>query len=364
MDETWKSLFIKQAKELRHSDKFIKVCLDYARNLHAHNLPVIFDLAHLAQYLTISPEKLKYTIDNSVRLYKSFELKKANNKGTRKINAPFPSLKVIQQWININILCRDKNILPCCHAFMPQEMLGKRNILSNASPHAGCLWLLNMDLKNFFPTISYAQVYLYFYQLGYINEVATALAQLCCRDYRLPQGAPSSPMIANHVALEMDQEILAYCQSKGLSYTRYADDITISGKEEINAKQLIKDIESIVFACKFVVNRKKTKFRRKGQRQMVTGLTVDNGIHVRKAYRKEIFKELYCCQKFGASNHIKFRNEQRRNKLKSEGIDEKNIIDQGFYRQWLLGRIMYVRSIEPNTGKKMLEKYNNISWML
>ena len=96
MDETWESLFIKQAKELKHSDKFIKVCLDYARNLHAHNLPVIFDHAHLAQYLTISPEKLKYAIDNSVRLYKSFELKKASNKGTRKINAPFPSLKVIQ----------------------------------------------------------------------------------------------------------------------------------------------------------------------------------------------------------------------------------------------------------------------------
>lgn len=364
MEETWESLFIGQAKSEGHSDEYIRACLDYANVLHKRKLPVIFDNLHLALYLNVSPSQLNCIINNSVRMYRSFELKKGNSKETRKISAPFPKLKVIQQWINLNILCKDIDILPCCHAFMPQEMFEKRNILTNASQHANCCWLLNMDLKIFFPNINYARVYYYFFSLGYTELVATSLAQLCCKDYKLPQGAPSSPMIANHIARGLDEGILAYCKENRFAYTRYADDITVSGNDAIDAKKLIRDMEAIIYSNGFFVNRKKTKFRLKGCRQMVTGLTIDHGVHVPKAYRKEVLKELYCCLKFGASNHITYRNMLRRNQLMATGISADKIQDLGFYKQWLLGRIMYIRSIEPMTGNKMLEQYNKISWVL
>lgn len=364
MEETWESLFIKQAKQKRHSQSYIDECLKYANRLHSQNLPVIFDLMHLAQYLEMSSSNLDYIISNSDRMYRSFDLEKGNSRGKRHINAPFPTLKAIQQWVNVFILCRDTNIHKCCQAFMPQDMLGKRDILTNAKPHVGCLWLLNMDLKDFFPNIKFQQVFSYFFSLGYEEDVARALSNLCCRDYRLPQGAPSSPMLANHIAKDMDDCIQAYCDTEGYSYTRYADDITISGKQDVNVRLLIKDIEAMIYINDFVVNRKKTKFRRRGNRQTVTGLTINNGVHVPKSYRKDILKELHCCQKFGASAHIRYRNEERRKALESNGVKAVDIRDLGFYRQWLLGRIMYVRSIEPTTGKKMLDEYNKISWIL
>lgn len=364
MEETWEFLFKSQSEEDGHTERYIEECLDYGKHLLSKNLPIIFDTDHLALLLNLTTDELKYITDNSVRMYRTFDLEKSDNKSKRTINAPFPRLKFIQQWINVNILCRDKNILPCCQAFMPQDLLGKRDIKTNALPHVGCKWLLNMDLKNFFPNITYKQVYAYFYQLGYIEEVARALSQLCCKDFRVPQGAPSSPMLANHIARSMDEDIQAYCKSHGFIYTRYADDITISGNEYVDAKSLINDMEAIIFKNDFWVNRKKTKFRVRGNRQSVTGLTIDHGVHVPKSYRKDILKELHCCLKFGPTKHIAFRDQKRREKMKSKGIADEKIKDLGFYRQWLLGRIMYVRSIEPETGKKMLEQYNQIHWIL
>lgn len=364
MKDTWESLFIRLAKQKEHSEKYINECLNYAKCLHDKNLPVIFDVEHLAMYLDKETGELKRLINTCNFQYKNFKLQKRGKKGTREINAPFKKLKKLQQWININILCRDKNILPCCHAFIPKDMLGKRNILTNASPHQGKLWILKMDLKNFFPNIRYKQVLAYFHDLGYTEEVAMALAKLCCKNYRLPQGAPSSPMIANHVANGLDKLILKYSEVNNFSYTRYADDITISGNSHVDVKDLITDIENIIFSCGFFVNRKKTKFRKRGNKQTVTGLTVSNGIHVPKVYRKEILKELHCCLKFGVSKHIEFRNQERKKKLMLDGLEEKDIKKLGFYRQWLLGRIMYVRLIEPESGNRMLKEYNKINWIL
>lgn len=80
-------------------------------------------------------------------------------------------------------------------------------------------------------------------------------------------------------------------------------------------------------------------------RQMVTGLTITDGVHVPKKYRKDVWKELYCCKKFGVVNHIAYRHS-----------------DQGMYKYWLLGRIMFVKSVESECGEKMLHEFNSINW--
>lgn len=364
MKETWESIFIDLAKKFNHSDSYIQACLKYAQHLHEQNFPVIFDFQHLALYFDMDEVSFQVYVKGASQMYKNYSISKGKGRGSREISSPYDKLKKMQQWINKNILSHDKSISPCCHGFMPKDLLGKRNIRTNAQPHTGCNWLLNMDLKDFFPNIGRDQVENYFLGIGYAEDVSGALTQICTKDYCLPQGAPSSPMLANLVAKQMDIEIQSYCDERKLVYTRYADDITISGKIDVNRQELVRELEGIIFRNGFKVNRKKTKFRRKGCRQMVTGLSINNGVHVPKSYRKDIQKELHCCLKFGSSAHIEYRNEFRRKQMIDAGVKEVDIIDLGFYRQWLLGRIMYVRSIEPETGNKFLTIYNQISWVM
>lgn len=347
MTDTWESLFKERATEEQHSEEYVAECVDYAGKLHQKNLPVIFDFVHLAMYLGHNPEVLKGVLANIESHYKEYKIRKKVG-GERLIEAPDDVLKEIQRWIYINILNKDTSIRNCVHGFIPafkkQGMV--RNILTNAALHAGHGWLINIDLKNFFPTIKCDKVYSYFASLGYVDEVVKTLSALCTYKYRLPQGAPTSPMLSNIIASTMDDMILDYCNSNGITYTRYADDLTLSANQDVDVPS-VDDIYKLVYQSGFVVNRKKTKIRFKGSRQMVTGLTVTNGVHVSKKYKKEILRELHFCKAFGVYEHYKHMG-----------------TSQGLYKDWLRGRIMFVRQIDPACGNKMLEKFNELNWLV
>ena len=211
--------------------------------------------------------------------------------------------------------------------------------------HQGCSWLLNIDLKNFFPSVYRNRVFDYFCSLGYEKEVCKGLTEICTYKNSLPQGAPTSPMLSNLIAKELDKKCEDLALRKGCKYTRYADDLTFSGLD-ISNKVFQKEVVSIVCSCGFIVNRTKTKEKRRGQRQMVTGLTVTNGVHVPKSYRKDVWMELHCCKKFGVETHYLYLNNNKR-----------------YYKQWLLGRIMFIRSIDKECGNKMLEIFKKLSWV-
>lgn len=347
MTDTWESLFKERAVENNHTEDYMVACFEYAGNLHQRNLPVIFDFVHLAMYFKCSSEVLKGVVANVERHYNEYKIRKKAG-GDRPIEAPDYLLKDIQRWIYINILCKDTSINDCVHGFIPKSMNKDkvRGVLTNAAPHAEHDWLINIDLKNFFHTVKLDKVKDYFSSLGYENEVVKTLTALCTYKSRLPQGAPTSPMLSNIIASTMDVMMLKYCNKRGIVYTRYADDLTFSANSDVEVPP-IEDIYKIVYLNGFKVNRMKTKVRYKGCRQEVTGLTVTNGVHVSQRFKKEILRELHFCKKFGVYEHYKHLNTTK-----------------GLYKEWLRGKIMFVRQIDPACGNKMLEQFNELNWLV
>lgn len=347
MTDTWEFLFKERAVEEKHSEEYISQCIEYAGKLHVRNLPVIFDFVHLAYYLGYYSTKLKGIVANVENHYSTYGIRKKSG-GKRIIEAPDAMLKEVQRWIYVNILCKDRSIPDCVHGFMPSfgENDKERGILTNAMPHSGHDWLINLDLKDFFHTITLDMVKGYFDSLGYDDEVSKTLTALCTLRSRLPQGAPTSPMLSNLIVAKMDADMMKFCKERGVIYTRYADDLTFSANYDVKIPDL-KDLYSIIFKYGFVVNHQKTKVRYKGCKKNVTGLTVTDGVHVPQKYRKEVWRELYFCKKFGVYEH--YRNMGT---------------DKGLYKAWLRGKIMFVRQIDPACGNKMLEQFNELNWLV
>lgn len=346
MEQTWESLFKEQARLEGHSDKYISECLDYAAKLHSHNVPVIFDEKHFRSLFSEVKEGRMDQLLRNVGCYKEYYIRKKSG-GNREICAPFSDLKRIQTWIYQNILLRDlKSVSVYANGFVPKSSDKVRNIVSNAQRHVGCKWIINVDIRNFFDSIKEDAVWGYFKNLGYEKKVADVLAKVCTYRFKLPQGAPTSPMLSNLIVKPMDDELAQLANKYNCNYSRYADDITFSGISERHMPT-IREIYRIIYQHHLRPNKKKTKISFLGDRQMVTGLTVSNGLHVPKKYRKDVWKELYCCKKFGVENQIAFRHPH-----------------QGLYKYWLLGRIMFIRSVEPDCGEKMLLKFNSINWVM
>lgn len=346
MMETWESLFLEVAREQGHSEEYINHCLAYASKLHERNLPVIFDFNHLVGYVGWYLLILKESGKDISNCYDVYNIRKKSG-GVRQLEAPNHRLKAVQKWVYLNILAKDQSLHECVHGFFPSFEGGNiRNIFTNALPHSNHKWVINIDLKNFFPNIKLDKIEAYFSSLGYVEEVAKILAWLCTYHSRLPQGAPTSPMLSNLIASQMDEELELFCTERSITYTRYADDLTFSGNEADSMPRL-KELYAIIYRNGFFVNKKKTKIRKRGMKQTVTGLTVTDGVHVPKAYRKEVWRHLHFCLKFGPYEHY-----------------SRMGTDQGYYKSWLLGRIMFIRQIDPQCGNKMLESFNQVNWLI
>jgi RNA-directed DNA polymerase len=221
--------------------------------------------------------------------YQRFTIAKKTG-GERLISAPMPRLKHTQHWILEHIL-KKVSVHEAAHGFMNQK-----SIVSNANPHLAAETVVNMDMKNFFPTITYERVKGVFRKLGYSQQISTILALLCTEpdileteldgekwyvangERHLPQGAPTSPMITNILCRKLDARLLGLSKKHGFAYTRYADDMTFSAKGEGTKKVnlLLQGVHQIVADEGLIVHPDKTKVMRKGGRKEVTGITVNN----------------------------------------------------------------------------------------
>lgn len=349
MEETWESRFLVESKKQGHSDDFIKACLDYASILKSHNMPVIFNEEHLANLMGVEIDNLFAILKNKDSHYTQFNIRKKSG-GLRELSAPSYKLRHMQRWIYMNILLREINISKHAYGFIPKRNNDNRNIKSNAEQHVGKRIIVSMDMESFFSHIYEKRILAYFLILGYEECVAKILTSLCCLHYRCPQGAPTSPMLSNIIFKPVDDKISTYCRGNNLQYTRYADDITISG-DDMNPNVVIQEIKKILRSQGYKVNDKKTRVRTKGMKQKVTGLIVSDNVNVPKSYRKDIWRELYFCKKFGTTQHM----------LHLNTLYKQN---RGFYKSWLLGRIQYVRQINYEIGDRMLTQFNSLNWAL
>jgi retron-type reverse transcriptase len=221
--------------------------------------------------------------------YTRFEIPKRSG-GMRVISAPKPKLRDAQKWIHESILSK-LPIDACATAFRPGA-----SILDNARRHSGKGLVIRLDLKDFFPSITYARVRGLYKSIGYNPGIASVLALLCTEAprthailqghswyvatglRRLPQGAPTSPSISNLVTRRLDRRLLGMCRQMDdeWNYSRYADDMVFSHPDtDISIGSLLSKIREIVFDEGFTINESKTAIMRSPHRQIVTGLIVN-----------------------------------------------------------------------------------------
>ncbi|WP_144980081.1 retron St85 family RNA-directed DNA polymerase [Halomonas sp. C22] len=244
-------------------------------------LPAIETISDLANEIRLSDNKIRYLAYRAQHLYKVYSIPKKSG-GSRLIAQPSRELKAVQGWILRNIL--DK-LSASEHS---KGFEKESSILDNAMPHVGANYVLTVDLQDFFPSIKANKVYSIFYSVGYNKLISSVLTSICTYDGRLLQGAPTSPKLANLICAKLDSRLSGYSGPLGIVYTRYADDITLSGQAARKIYKARDFINVIISSEGFKVNEKKTKICGTQRQKRITGLVVNEnhaGIG-RKRYRE------------------------------------------------------------------------------
>ena len=256
----------------------------------------------------------------NARHYRVFAIPKKSG-GVREISAPVKMLKSFQTYTNV-LLQALYEPTSAAMGFVPG-----RNVVDNAAKHVGMNYVLNLDLKDFFPSIPQARVWgaLMSKAIGFNQDVASAVAGLCCTEMDfydgvpvfstlnlpegvvsekrnvLPQGAPTSPILTNIVARNLDRQLMHLAARFGLNYTRYVDDITFSSMHNVYQEdsEFMRELRRIVAEQNFTINEKKTRLQKKGSRQEVTGLIVSNRVNVTREYVRGIGSLLFIWERYG-----------------------------------------------------------------
>jgi RNA-directed DNA polymerase len=287
------------------------------------SLAFAYDLDDLATELGCTAKQLGYYLykRHLSGQYRQFEIAKKRG-GKRLIKAPSTNLKLIQKSIARRLIDY-KTFKPCVNGFLPD-----RNIVRNARPHIGQRFVLNVDLENFFGSISFARVYgmLTKAPFNFRKPVAAAIAKACTLDDALPQGAPSSPIISNLICSRLDSELSRLAAAHRCLYTRYADDLTFSSASgNFTLATLLRQPDGSAF-CElspslvdviasngFTINHRKVRFSDRGRRQEVTGLVVNKRLNVRRRYIREVRAMLHAWEKFGFAAAQSAHNRARTN---------------------------------------------------
>lgn len=254
----------------------------YFRDL---NIPPLVREGTIAVFLGISPKTIFSIRANPDKHYRSFSIKK-NDGSLRKIDTPRTYLKVIQWWILDNILNKVK---------LADNVFGfvsGRSAIQNAAYHIGARHILNVDISDFFPSITMEQVSKIFFSLGFDESVSAALAELCCLRGRVPQGAPTSPALANLVLRDLDVELSNLADAEWRKYSRYADDLTFSSMDKID-DAFLGAVSDAVTRAGFSLKPAKTRFSGSGGRMEVTGVVINEKLQPSRVWRKNMRSRLH-----------------------------------------------------------------------
>jgi len=262
--------------------------------------------AALLAYLGLSPAELKKIWWYRSRMYQHFEIAKGKDK-TRIISAPDKRLKFIQRKIAIllNAIYRRRNPV---HGFV-----NNHSVKTNALCHINSKFVLNVDIKSFFPSITENRVHGVLSALGVDDRVATVLARICSNNGHLPQGAPSSPVLSNMICFRLDRELLAIAKEARCIYTRYADDITFSSYQPLSllfegavppSSAIAPDLLAVKLRSAFetngfTINPEKAHYADRHSRRTVTGLKVNEILNVDRKFVRNIRAALYTLEKDG-----------------------------------------------------------------
>lgn len=285
----------------------------------------------LAKKLNFDSKFFRNVLNKAPYLYIDVKIPKKNG-GYRNISIPDTSLKLIQEKILNELLYKNIYLLPCLHGGIPQK-----SIITNAYPHINKQVVVNIDIKNFFPSIHITKIGKNFEKFFNDQDLIKILTRLTTHNYCLPQGSPTSPFISNLPLIDCDNFIFDFCNKNHLIYTRYFDDITISGK---HANKFLNRIIKIINQSGFQISHKKTKIQSRILPQYVTGLIVNKKLSIPPEDIKHIQYRLEILDQKGLGI---FDN--------GEIIKEIDIVN---------GKIAFLQQVQPDIGRKFREKFNNL----
>lgn len=377
----WRSQqFINEGRQRGVSAPILQNAVQIARQIQSvsNDLPPLFSLRHLAHevgvpYLALRGVVSRQFIDEA---YRVFTLRKKNvghdSRRFRVVCVPNPALLKTQRWIHSKILKLGR-----CHEASGAYSKESR-VYDVASIHCNARWLVKLDVKDFFDSILEPKVYQVFIALGYQPLVAFELARLCTRTryadnpkrrskkqypkiqgYRkpivghLPQGAPTSPLLANLVAYDLDSELLALAGKANVRYTRYADDIVFSSPDKEftrgDAENLIDETYARLKQHGLYPNLAKTNIVSPSARKIVLGLLVDGPTpRLQREFKDRLRMHIHYLHhpQFGPVEHAKRR-----------GFD--NVL--GLQRH-LLGLAAFAIGIEPAWGRQQMDEIKRANW--
>jgi len=319
--------------------------------LRAAGLPLLSTPKDLALALGVAVPSLRWLTfhhESPERThYVYFEIPKRSG-GMRLLASPKRHIRRAQTWVHEQILKR-LEVTPQAHGFVPQ-----RSTVSNARAHLGRHVVVNQDLSDFFPSITFPRVRGLFESLGYSPAVATLLALICTeaqrsaveldgrkywvalRERALPQGACTSPTISNLVSRKLDRRLGGACQKLGFAYTRYADDLTFSATtKDANVGLLLARVRHIVQEEGFALNPKKGRVQRRNRRQEVTGVVVNDKLGAPRSELRLLRAILHNARK--------------------TGLAAQNRAQHPHFEAWLRGKIGYVMMIDAEKGAALAQ---------
>jgi len=319
--------------------------------LTAAGLPVLASPQDLATALELSIPRLRWLCHHTEASasvhYHWFEVPKRSG-GVRLLAAPKPEIARCQAWIRTQILDR-LPVEPPAHGFV-----AGRSTVTNARPHVGAGVVVNLDVEDFFPTITFPRVRGVFRRLGYSPAVATLLALLCTECPRrpmtlagrtlwaavgpraLPQGACTSPALSNQVARHLDRRLTGMTARHGWAWTRYADDLTFSASVE-NTKdigRLMASVRHILAEEGFVLHPRKGRVQHRGSQQTVTGIVVNDHPALPRTEVRRLRAILH--------------------QARRDGLAAQNRENRPHFEAWLRGKLAYLAMVDPEKGRPML----------
>ncbi|MFF2833807.1 reverse transcriptase family protein [Cellulosimicrobium cellulans] len=220
----------------------------------------------------------------------------------------------------------------------------------NAEVHCGNFWIQKLDVEDFYPSTTTGMIESSLRDLGASEHVASAVASIATLSGSLPMGAPSSPILSNIVLRPLDFAIAEHIKSGKVVYSRYADDLTFSSMERFDAEPFVREaLESIGLR----LNRSKTRLRCRGQRVVVTGLTVSeaDGPRLPKQFKRRLRQELHYVERFGLEEH----SEREYEWGYIDPDNEERQVEQT--RRHIEGKLRYARSVEPVWVQELLHRF-------
>lgn len=313
----------------------------FAPPVHVSIPPELADEAALRVHLGMSERELRKIRWARVRMYQLFEISKSNGRA-RWITAPDRRLKFLQRRL-LPLLDQLYQVRNPVHGFVSD-----RSVKTNAAAHLRKRFLVNLDVKDFFPSITENRITGALRSVGVPSAVADAIGHLTCVNGQLPQGAPTSPVLSNMICFRMDRELLAFAKASRCIYTRYADDITFSSHQPATAlfesalppaglfapELLAPELAAIIGSNGFTLNPDKAHYADRNSRRMVTGVKVNELLNVDRRFVRNIRAVLHSIETLGP--------EDAQTKFDANG-------GKGSLASHLLGKISWLRHIRGQT---------------